>query len=396
MKTLQLNESLYWIGIQDHDLRVFDIIMETKFGTSYNSYLLKTDEGVILFETAKETFFDEYLEKINELTSVDQIKYIVCNHTEPDHSGSISKLLELNPNIEIISTTIAKNNIQEIINHDFLSKTIKDCETLQFGDKTLQFFYVPNLHWPDTMYTYIQEDQVLLTCDSFGAHYAHDQILASTIIHHEDYQEAFDYYTKMILGPFKPFILKAMKKIENLNLKLICPGHGPVIDQDFDKYINYYLEYGKNQSKEHLKVVIPFVSAYGYTKMIAKTIEAVLKENDIICHVYDLETANMTTVIDDMISADGILYGSPTLLNDALPPIYQVMNAILQPYHGTKVVSAFGSYGWSGEAVPNLITRLKQQRMKVTDEGFKVKFKPSPSEIEAIKTYTLNYISYLK
>ncbi len=161
MKTLQLNESLYWIGIQDHDLRVFDIIMETKFGTSYNSYLLKTDEGVILFETAKETFFDEYLEKINELTSVDQIKYIVCNHTEPDHSGSISKLLELNPNIEIISTTIAKNNIQEIINHDFLSKTIKDGETLQFGDKTLQFFYVPNLHWPDTMYTYI--GQILCT-----------------------------------------------------------------------------------------------------------------------------------------------------------------------------------------------------------------------------------------
>lgn len=396
MKSLKLKDNFYWIGIQDPDLRVFDIIMETKFGTTYNSYLLKTNEGVVLFETAKVKFFDDYIEKIKEYCAIEDIKYIIVEHTEPDHSGSIEKLLELNPNITIISTMIAANYLKEITNKPFQSKTVKDNEELTIGEYSFKFLTVPNLHWPDTMYTYIQELKTLVTCDSFGSHYSHEGVLLSNVENKEDYKEALDYYFNMILGPFKPFVLKALTKIENLEIDLIAPGHGPVLDEGIQEIQDYYKKLCQPKVKSGIKVVIPYVSAYGYTKMIAETIKTTLESENINVSMYDLVESDKNKVIQEMKEADGILYGCPTLLNDALPPIYEVMNSILASYDGAKIVSAFGSYGWTGEAVPNMLARLKQQKHKVVDEGYRVKFKPSEAQIEEIKQYALNYASKLK
>lgn len=396
MEVVKLKEDFYWIGAQDPDLRVFDIIMETKFGTTYNSYLLKTDEGIILFESVKEKCVDEYIEHINHIGSIDDVKYIVCNHTEPDHSGSIAALLKINPNITVISSMIANMYLKEIINHDFNAKIVKDNEEIQLGNKTLKFISTPNLHWPDSMYTYIIEDEVLVTCDSFGAHYAHEGVLLSNVKNIDDYEEGFNYYSTMIMGPFKDFVLKGMKKIEDLSIALIAPGHGPIIDCKVQEMIQKYIDFSQPVKKDGLSVVIPYVSAYGYTKIMAETIQSVLETNNIKCKTYDLVEADEKEVINEMIQADGILYGCPTLLNDALPPIYHVMNEILAPYHGKKTVSAFGSYGWSGEAVPNMISRLKQQKMNVVDEGLKIKFKPSDTQLEEVKAYAQNFADALK
>ncbi len=396
MNVVQLNEDFYWIGAQDPQLRVFDIIMETKFGTTYNSYLLKTSEGVVLFESVKEKFFDEYIEHINAVASIEDVKYIVCNHTEPDHSGSIAKLLALNPSITLITSVVANLYLKEIINDDFKVQTVKDNEEIQIGNKTLRFISTPNLHWPDTMYTYLVEDQILVTCDSFGAHYAHDKVLLSSVENKADYKEGFDYYTTMIMGPFKPFILKAMDKIKTLPISLIAPGHGPVIDCDIETTIENYIAFATPTKKEAIHAVIPYVSAYGYTKQMAQIIHDAFQEAGIVCEMYDLVESDKAMVIDKMIAADIILYGCPTLLNDALPPIYEVMNQILSCYHGKKLVSAFGSYGWTGEAVPNLIARLKQQKMEVIDEGLRIKFKMSDAQIEEVKAYASNFIEHVK
>lgn len=395
MRSLKLADNFYWIGVQDPKLRVFDIIMETKFGTTYNSYLLKTNEGIVLFETAKETFFDDYLNKIKEIGNIEDIKYIVVEHTEPDHSGSIERLLELNPNMTIISTMIAKNYLKEIINKEFNSITVKDNEEFHIGEYTLKHILAPNLHWPDTMFTYIKELNTLVTCDSFGAHYTHEEVLLSKGINEKDYKEALDYYFTMILGPFKPFMLKALDKIEALHIDRIAPGHGPVIDVGVEEIKTYYRKLSQPNIIKDNKVVIPYVSAYGYTKQIALIIKEVLEDHHIHVEIYDLVEVDKDEVIHKMKEARGIIYGCPTLLNDALPPIYEVMNSIMSAYDGIKIVSAFGSYGWTGEAVPNMLTRLKQQKHKVVDEGYRVKFKPSIEQIEEIKAYALNYISHL-
>lgn len=392
MRTLKLKEDFYWIGSQDPNLRVFDIIMETKYGTTYNSYLLKTKEGIVLFESVKEKCFEEYIEKIKEIASIEEIKYIVCDHTEPDHSGSIAKLLALNPNIVVVSTAIANMYLKEIINQDFKAHIVKENDVLKLGDKTIRFIMAPNLHWPDAMYSYLEEDQVLVTCDSFGAHYAHEGVLLSSVKEYEAYEEAFAYYSTMIMGPFKPFVVKAVDKLKDINISLIAPGHGPIIDTKIDEILEKYRSFSKEETRDEKRVVIPYVSAYGYTKEMAEIISGIIVKHDLSCELYDLVESDEKEVVQKMIDADVILYGSPTILNDALPPIYQVMNQINAGYHGIKIVSAFGSYGWSGEAVKNILVRAKQQRMKIIDEGLKIKFKASDEQKNEVIAYAENII----
>lgn len=385
MKHLELKPGFFWNGILDKDLRVFDIIMETEFGTTYNSYILKGSEKTALFETAKETFFDDYLASIEEIVAVSDIDYIIVNHTEPDHAGSAAKLLEMNPDITIVGTAGALGFLRQIVNHDFKQLAVKENDSLSLGDKTLRFMILPNLHWPDTMYTYLEEDQVLITCDSFGAHYCHDGILRSTVTNEEGYLKAAKYYFDNIIGPFKnPFMTKALTRIKELPLSLICPGHGPVLDSHIDEIKEIYQEWCQVVSPNTKKtIVIPFVSAYGYTRELAEQIQAGIESiGGIDVHMYDMVTADKATVIEDMKWADGILFGSPTILNDALEPIWELLAVMTPVTHKSKHAGAFGSYGWSGEAVPNIITRLTQLKLKVDAEGYRVRFRGSKEELE--------------
>ena len=392
MKTRKLTQDLYWTGIIDRDLRVFDIIMYTEYGTTYNSYILKTKGHTILFETAKAKFFDDYLNELKEITDIKDIDYIVISHTEPDHSGSVEKLLEINPDIKIIATQTAINFLKEIVNHDIDAIAIKDGLEMTFDDKTLKFFFVPNLHWPDTMYTYIKEEGVLVTCDSFGAHYATEDILLSKVEDHESYMKASKYYFDNILGPFKPYMLKALDKIEGLDVKMICTGHGPIIDTDIETMMKIYREWSTVEKLDKKLVVIPYVSAYGYTKELAEVIAEGIKDSgDITVKLYDMVTADKKEVEADLLRCDGFLLGSPTILNDALAPIYEVTLSMYPPTHSGKIASAFGSYGWSGEAVSNLLARLKQLRMVINDEGFKVKFKPNVSDLKKAREFGYHF-----
>ncbi|MBN7573590.1 FprA family A-type flavoprotein [Clostridium sp. 2-1] len=394
MEILELKKNLYWTGVLDANLRVFDIIMETEFGTSYNSYLLKTSEKTVLFETAKAKFLDGYLKALNKLVDIKDIDYIVVNHTEPDHAGSIEKLIEMNPNIKIIGSQVAIGFLKNIVNREFNGIIVKENETLSLGDKTLRFMSVPNLHWPDTMYTYIEEDKTLVTCDSFGSHYSFDGILLSKLTDNEGYLRALKYYFDCIIGPFKnPFMIKALDRIKDLEIDMICTGHGPVLDCRIDEIMEYYKKWSNVSNPNPRKtVIIPYVSAYGYTRELAhKIAEGIEASGDIDVRTYDMETADQAKVLEELEFADGILFGSPTIVGEALKPIWDLTTSIFARTHGNKLASAFGSYGWSGEAVPHIIERLKQLRMKVVDEGFRVKFKPSESELSDAYDYGYNF-----
>ena len=380
--TFKITEDLFWVGALDPNLKIFDIIMETKFGTSYNSYLLRGSEGIALFETVKEKFFDEHLEKIRSVINLEDINYVVVNHTEPDHAGSVEKILEYAPNATVVGSNLAIKYLTEIINKPFKNKVVKDGETLSLGNKTLKFISAPQLHWPDTMYTYVIEDETLITCDSFGAHYCDERVLKSAIedSKEDDYIEAYNYYFRMIMGPFKPFVLKALDKIKDLDLKFICPGHGLVLDNNnIEKYMNLYKEWCQSVKRKKQSIVIPYVSAYGYTEEIAQEIKKGIESSnfDVDILMYNLVTADMNEVLSEINQCSGLLLGSPTLLSDTLPQIWTILTSLNPVIHKGLSASCFGSYGWSGEALKNINERYKQLKLNVVSEPLGIIFKPS-------------------
>ena len=390
MKTLKLRDDFYWAGIIDDKLRVFDIIMYTEFGTTYNSYVLKAKDKIVLFETVKEKFFDEWMDKLEDIIDVTKIDYLVVNHTEPDHAGSVERLLELSPHLKIISTGCAAGFLKEIVNREFCSITVSDDERMQIGDKTLHFMIVPNLHWPDTMYTFIEEEQILVTCDSFGSHYGFEDVLVSKVTDQEGYMRATKYYFDCIIGPFKPYMLKALERVRTLDVSMICPGHGPVLDDNIgfieDTYEDWCTVINPNKKKT---VIMPYVSAYGYTKQIAEKIEEGIRESgDIDVRSYDMVTADQAKVLEELGFADGILFGTPTIVGEALKPIWDLTTSIFAGTHGGKLASAFGSYGWSGEGVPHIMERLKQLHMRTVD-GLRIRFKPG--ETDLVEAFEFGY-----
>ncbi|MCI8599630.1 MAG: FAD-dependent oxidoreductase [Lachnospiraceae bacterium] len=389
-KALKLRENFYWAGILDDTLRVFDIIMYTEFGTTYNSYVYKAGDKTILIETAKEKWLDEYLNELKEIIDVTKIDYLIVNHTEPDHAGSVEHLLELNPQLKIIATSTAISFLQNIVNRDFCSIPVKDNQEMKIGNVTLQFLCVPNLHWPDTMYTYIEEEQILFTCDSFGSHYSFSEILASKVTNQDDYWKATRYYFDCIIGPYKPFMRDALKKVRELDISMICTGHGPVLDTGIDKMLNTYEDWCEEINPNSKKtVVIPYVSAYGYTGQLAEQIEKGIRDSgDIEVRIYDMVTADTAKVLEELTFADGILLGTPTIVGEALKPIWDLTTSIFAETHGGKLASAFGSYGWSGEGVLHILERLKQLNMRVVD-GFRVKLKPG--EVDLLEAYEYGY-----
>lgn len=392
MEILELKNGIYWTGILDPELKVFDIIMETEFGTTYNSYLIKGSEKTAIVETAKGKFFDQYLKKLQSLIEITSIDYIIVNHTEPDHAGSIEQLLNLNPDLTIVGSTAAVNFLKNIVNMEFNHIKVKENDTLSLGDKTLHFMMLPHLHWPDTMYTWLEEDKMLFTCDSFGAHYSLDDILLSKVVDWKGYQRALKYYFDNILGPFKPFVLKALNRIEALDVEMIGTGHGPVVDCKIDELKETYRKWSTviNPNKRPT-VIIPYVSAYGYTRELALRIEEGIKESgEIDVRAYDMVETAADKVLEEINFADGILFGTPTILGEALKPIWDLTTCMYPVIHSGKVAGAFGSYGWSGEGVPHILERLKQLRFKVTD-GFTVKFKPDEEELQQAYEYGRNF-----
>lgn len=384
MKNLKLKENLYWVGIEDFKLRTFDIVMQTEYGTSYNSYVLKGSEKTALVETAKAKFLDEYLEKVESVTEIQKIDYIIMNHTEPDHSGSLEKLLEINPDITVVATATALKFLRQIVNHDFKNRAVQEGDTLSLGNMTLKFMILPFLHWPDTMYTYVPEIKTLFTCDSFGSHYATEEVLRSKVTDEEAYRSAAKYYFDNIIGPFKnPYMVNALKKTEGLDVDMICPGHGPVLDSHIEELRGWYTEWCSVPRHAEKQVVMAYVTSYGYTASLAQAIaKGVQSCGGIEVKVHDMTVEkDLGPVRAEIQDANGVLFGTPTIVGEALGPIWALTTSMVAATSKGKLAAAFGDYGWSGEAVPHITERLKQLRINVMD-GFRVQFKPTEEDLK--------------
>ncbi|MBC8587349.1 FprA family A-type flavoprotein [Paratissierella segnis] len=390
-KVLPVNESVKWVGVLDPGLVTFDVVMETKYGTTYNSYFIDADKKAII-ETTKATFRDTYLDKIKQVTDFEDIEYIILNHTEPDHSGNLTYLLDLALNATVVGSRSAINFLKHMVDKDFKSMVVKNGDTIDLGNKTLKFIQAPFLHWPDTMYTYLIEDKMLFTCDSFGCHYCDERMFDDLV---DDFDDSFKYYFDVILKPFSNYMLEAIDKISDLEIDVICPGHGPILRSNWQKYVEWSREISAETESSHKdsKVFIAYVSAYGNTKKIAEKIaEGIKMAGDIEVELMDIEHVNIEELEDKVYKSSAFIIGSPTINQNILLPIYKLL-AIINPIRNKgKLAGAFGSYGWSGEAVKIIQDNLKNLKLKIYDEdGLKVNFIPYDKSDEQAVEYGMGF-----
>lgn len=382
-KILKVTEDITWTGVLDHDIITFDIVMETKNGTTYNSYFIDADKKVLV-DTVKESFFDTYLEKLKQVTDPSEIEYIICTHTEPDHSGSLGHILDLAPEATVVGSGQAINYLAEMVGKPFKWKKVKDGDTLDIGNKTIRFIGAPNLHWPDTIYAYLEEEKTLFTCDSFGAHYADAKMFDDLV---EDYAASFDYYFDVILKPYSKFMLKAIGKIENLEIDRICPGHGPILRSTWKEKVNRSKAlaeaYMHNIQKQN-RVLIAYISAYGYTReMAVKISEGLQAGGQFDIDLVDIENILLGDLEEKVVRADAIIVGSPTINQNTLLPIYKLFSVINPIRDKGKPAAVFGSYGWSGEAVKLIEDHLANLKLQVTN-SLSAKFYPNGEKAEEI------------
>ncbi|AFM39702.1 putative flavoprotein [Desulfosporosinus acidiphilus SJ4] len=391
MKAIEVKHGIYWVGALNPDLRIFDVIMETKSGTTYNSYLVRGENKTALFEVVKDGFENELIERISSVIDPEAIDYIIFDHTEPDHSGSIQNVLLKMPKAQVLGSQAAITFLSQILNTDFNKRIVKHGEELDLGGKTLRFLSTPFLHWPDTMMTYLPEDKILFSCDAFGSHFCNQELFNDLV---GDFSEEFKFYYDAIIYPFSNYALEAASKIKDLEIDMICPSHGPILRQDPWSYINSYVDWSTREMEEGSKsVIVIYTSNYGYTARLAKEIAVGLADGGVKVEVMDILEHSKADLRKKIDLADGLLIGSPTFNRDAIPPIWELLAEVSAIINKGKPAAAFGSYGWSGEAVKYMEQRLQQLQFKITQPGLRVNFVPNADNLEEARNFGREFAS---
>jgi NADH oxidase (H2O-forming) len=384
-KPVEIAPNIYFIGSFDPDIRTFDIIMKTANGSSYNAYLIKTDEGVIILDTVKLEFQDEFFKKVESLCSYDEIKYVISHHLEPDHAGAIPELMNRAPQAKVLISPQATPMLKAITRNENIDfETVWTNKSLTLGDKTIKFLTTPYLHWPETMSSYIVEDKILFSGDVFGSHY-HDRRLFDDLV--GDFFYAFKYYYDHIMRPFKSYALNAIKLYDKLEIDMIATLHGPILRENPKQYIDYYRKWSQDNYKDtaHGKKILSifYLTSYKNTKDMAEAIfEGAESVDGIIANVYDLASIEESNMINILEESHGILIGTPTINADAPKPVWDLLSCMMLLEKKGKTGGAFGSYGWSGEAVDMILHRLKSLNFKVPPlDSMKIKLIPTKEEL---------------
>ncbi|CAH2029943.1 FprA family A-type flavoprotein [Trichlorobacter ammonificans] len=377
--TVQIREGIHWVGVLHPELRVFDDLFPTEHGTTYNSYLIQGSEKTALIDTVKGKFTDLFMDKIRALIDPATIDYIIVNHAEPDHSGSLAYLLEQCPNATVVSSQAAKNFVGNMIHRPFASRVVKEGDTLDLGGRTLRFIMAPFLHWPDTIFTRLEEENLLFTCDAFGAHYCDTAHIFNDET--DDFTAARHFYFDCIFRPFKDKVLAAVEKIRHDVIDMILPSHGPIIRTDPWKVIQQFEAWSKPTSFCK-KIVLLYISPHGNTEKMAKAVvEGAASDGiEVACHhIVGMDTNELRTLLEE---ADALIFGIPTIARDIPAPMWNVLSALTSVKLKTTMAAVFGSYGWSGEACKMAEERLKGLGFKLVAEPVRTTFTPTADILE--------------
>ncbi|MBI5656263.1 MAG: FprA family A-type flavoprotein [Geobacter sp.] len=370
--TIEIKPNVHWIGSVDPELRIFDDLFPTERGTSYNSYLIRGKDKIAVIDTVKEKRSEEFLAKVKSLVGKEKVDYIIVNHAEPDHSGSLAAMLEQYPAATVVSTQAAKTFLGNLVHREFPSQVVKDGDTIDLGGARLRFIMAPYLHWPDTMFTLLEEEGILFTCDAFGTHYSGDSLFNDEL---HDFTPDMHFYFDCIVRPFKDKVISAINKIRNERIVIICPSHGPVIRSDPGRYVAFYEEWAKPVAGPK-KVAILYLSPHGNTEKMARAVARGAALPGIEVGIYHINHLSVSEIRDHLEEADALIFGTPTINRDIPKPMWDVLAYLSTVKLKTNIGAAFGSYGWSGEACKMVEDRLKGLNFKLPVPFVRAPFNP--------------------
>jgi len=359
MTVRKLTAEVHAVGAIDWDRRLFDELIPLPDGTTYNAHLIRGSEKTTLIDTVDPTKEDELIENLKSL-NIDNLDYVILNHGEQDHSGTLPKILELYPNAKAVTNPKCKRILMDLLlipEEKFVE--VNDRETLSLGDKTLEFISAPWVHWPETMLTYVREDKILFPCDLFGSH------LATSDLYAEDEEKVYvcakRYYAEIMM-PFRTNIKKHMEKLKNYEMKIIAPSHGPVHNKP-EFILNAYRDWISDQVKN--EVIIPYVSMHGSVeKMVAHFVDSLMKRN-ITVKPFNLTKTDIGELAMAVVDAATIVIASPTVLVGPHPAaVYATyLTNALRPK--TKFASIIGSFGWGGKMVETITGMLGNLKVEL-------------------------------
>lgn len=378
---LELRPGVHWIGALHPELRVFDDLFPTEHGTTYNSYLIRGAEKVAIVDTVKEKFSEPFLGKVRQLVEPARVDYVIVNHSEPDHSGSLPALLQHCPNATVLCSSTAAAFLRNQIDFPFKTRSVKDGEVLDLGGRRLRFVIAPFLHWPDTMFTLLEEERILFTCDAFGAHYCGSGMYDDEV---PDFTADMKLYYDCLVRPFKDKVLSAIDKIRGERIDVIAPSHGPILRSNPGRAVALYEEWSRQRNGAGPaaagagKVVILYLSPHGNTARMSEAVAAGAAQPGVEVirrHIGEIGDAQ---VRDLMEAADALVFGVPTVNRDVPKPVWDVLALLSTVNLKTSVAGVFGSYGWSGEACKMVEDRLKGLRFTLPIPLVRTQFRPSP------------------
>jgi anaerobic nitric oxide reductase flavorubredoxin len=382
---VQLREGIHWIGAVDWNIRSFHGYI-THRGSSYNSYLV-VDEKVALIDFVKAPFAEEQVTKMSEIIEPKRVDYIVANHAEPDHSGSIRKVLEACPNAELIATERCINILWKYYGGDIKATPIEKKPSLKLGKRSLSFVPVPMAHWPDSMVSYMPEEKLLFSNDAFGQHLASSGRFDDEVDTAELMQEASTYYAN-ILMPLWRSVSRALKALEGVPLEMIAPSHGIIWRKDPGKILKAYQGWVAGETKK--KAVVVYDTMWGSTQVLARAIADGIASNGVEVKVHCLAASPNSDVIADILDAKAILIGSPTLNNHIFPTIGGFLAYMrgLKPMN--KIGAAFGSYGWAGGAKKIVEAEMQATGIQMVESDIDFVFRPNGDEVKRAHAFGQN------
>jgi len=380
MKPVEVVENVYWVGAVDWNLRNFHGY-ETRRGTTYNAYLI-IDEKKALVDTVKHPFRGTLVSRIRNVTSLEDINYIIINHIEKDHSSSLPYIMQQSRKATIVTTERGKEGLTKYYGEhgwDFL--TVKTGDELNLGNKTLKFVEAPMLHWPDSMFTYLQEDSVLMPNDAFGQHLASSQRFDDEVDWDVLMDEAAKYYAN-ILMPMASLIVRKIEELRDLGLKprIIAPSHGIIWRSSPEKIVSSYLEWSRGEAKE--ATVIVYDTMWGSTEKMAYEIAEAIGRSGVKVKLFRLSVSDKAEIMKEILNAKAVIIGSPTINNSMFPTVSAFLTYVIGLRPKEKVWATFGSYGWGGGAVRKINKLLEEARFEVIEPSVQAQYTPTEDDLQ--------------
>lgn len=394
MSSAKILPDIYWVGVIDWNVRNFHgHTYETRRGTTYNAYLI-LDDKIALVDTVYGRYAEEMIENIHQIIPPEKINYIIANHIEIDHSGALPEILKLSPKAKVFGTEKCKEGLYKHYYGNWDFQVVKTGDKLKLGKRTLTFIEAPMLHWPDSMFSYLIEDQILLPNDAFGQHYATSQRFDGEVDESVLMDEAAKYYGN-ILWPFSSLVLKKIEEIQKLNIPLmmIAPSHGIIWRKDPERIINAYLSWAKNETKP--KVVVVYETMWGATEKMARKIAEGIIDSQVELKLFDIALSERTEVIKEMLDSKGYIIGSSTHDNDMLPAIAGFLGFLKGSRPKNRVACVFGSYGWAGGAVKSIENILKEAGIEIVQSSLAIRYVPDENETKQCYEYGRDFVKKL-